>query len=389
MKFAHLADTHLGKRSLKLAEREKDFESAFKQAIDIIIKENVDFVIHSGDLFDTGKPDVNSMIFCAKQLYRLKDKGIPMYIIPGSHDQGYGETKSILSLFEEAGLLINVGDKRYIKDNKLYGEMYNDVFICGIGGWKSRISELYKSIEPVIPKEAKYKIFMLHQTVSAVSNVFADIDTELLPKGFDYYAAGHWHGREIMKYHGKPLIYPGSLENCDATEMERNEQKGIFIVKDGNPQFVPIKSRKVIVKKFEFNGESPDEITQKCIDFISNKVDEKPILILRLTGSINGKRSEIDKALINKTAIENGYLYANILLSGLREPEEEKISIESENVDQIEKEYLKSKGYTNEQIELAKKLMSVLGQELTPSEIERLSLKMYKMIENEIEKDKA
>ena len=47
MKFAHLADTHLGYRQFGLLEREKDFYEVFDKIIDRIIEEKVDFVIHS------------------------------------------------------------------------------------------------------------------------------------------------------------------------------------------------------------------------------------------------------------------------------------------------------------------------------------------------------
>ena len=44
MKFSHISDTHLGQyRSKK--EREDDTYNAFKQAIEISIKDKVDFVI--------------------------------------------------------------------------------------------------------------------------------------------------------------------------------------------------------------------------------------------------------------------------------------------------------------------------------------------------------
>ena len=49
MKFAHLADTHLGYRQYGLFEREKDFYEVFDKVIDKIIEEKVDFVVHSGD----------------------------------------------------------------------------------------------------------------------------------------------------------------------------------------------------------------------------------------------------------------------------------------------------------------------------------------------------
>ena len=50
MKFAHLADTHLGYRQFGLIEREKDFYEVFEKVIDKIIEEKVDLNIFNGSL---------------------------------------------------------------------------------------------------------------------------------------------------------------------------------------------------------------------------------------------------------------------------------------------------------------------------------------------------
>ena len=60
MKFAHLADTHLGYRQFGLLEREKDFYKIDK-IIDKII-EKVQFLIHSGDLFDSARPSPSALL---------------------------------------------------------------------------------------------------------------------------------------------------------------------------------------------------------------------------------------------------------------------------------------------------------------------------------------
>ena len=86
MKFAHLADTHLGYRQYGLIEREKDFYEVFEKVIDKIIEEKVDFVIHSGDLFETARPSPNALLAFQKGLLKLKGAGIPMYAIAGNHD---------------------------------------------------------------------------------------------------------------------------------------------------------------------------------------------------------------------------------------------------------------------------------------------------------------
>ena len=48
MKFAHISDTHLGFSQFGTGERAKDVYDAFLQAIDISIKEKVEFVVFAG-----------------------------------------------------------------------------------------------------------------------------------------------------------------------------------------------------------------------------------------------------------------------------------------------------------------------------------------------------
>ena len=86
MKFSHISDTHLGQyRSKK--EREDDTYNAFKQAIEISIKDKVDFVIFSGDIFDNHKPPNDAILLMMEQLNRLKENGIESYFVLGDHDQ--------------------------------------------------------------------------------------------------------------------------------------------------------------------------------------------------------------------------------------------------------------------------------------------------------------
>lgn len=86
MQFAHLADTHMGYRQYGLVERENDFFQVFEQAIDEIINERPDFVIHSGDLFEYSRPPTRALLTAQKGILRLKEANIPIYAIAGNHD---------------------------------------------------------------------------------------------------------------------------------------------------------------------------------------------------------------------------------------------------------------------------------------------------------------
>ena len=54
--------------------------------MDAAVSERVDFLIIAGDLYDTGLKSFESALFFNKQMARLKDAGIEVYLIHGNHD---------------------------------------------------------------------------------------------------------------------------------------------------------------------------------------------------------------------------------------------------------------------------------------------------------------
>ncbi|MCX5772095.1 MAG: metallophosphoesterase [Candidatus Hydrogenedentes bacterium] len=85
MRFAHISDCHLGSWN-NHPELEKMPNSAFTKAVDMCISENVDFVLIAGDLFNTSLPPIDALSNTTFNLKKLKDAGIPVYVIAGSHD---------------------------------------------------------------------------------------------------------------------------------------------------------------------------------------------------------------------------------------------------------------------------------------------------------------
>ncbi len=105
MKFAHLADCHLGGwRESKLREANEKY---FTAVIDKILQEKVDFCLIAGDLFNTSFPPMDCLKLCVEKLKQLQDAEIPVYIIAGSHDFS-PSGKTVISVLESAGLAINV-----------------------------------------------------------------------------------------------------------------------------------------------------------------------------------------------------------------------------------------------------------------------------------------
>src|ERR1035437_9259690 len=83
-RFAHMSDIHLG------AHREpalRDIERrCFAEAMDMCIKEDVDFLLISGDLFHVGIPDLGVVNDAVRKMRELREARIPIYAIYGSHD---------------------------------------------------------------------------------------------------------------------------------------------------------------------------------------------------------------------------------------------------------------------------------------------------------------
>ncbi len=364
MKFIHVTDTHLGRKDRNLEERRIDYYNSFKQVVDYAIENNIDFVLHTGDLFDKARPSVKTLIFAVKQLERLKEKNIPVFLVPGSHDVGVGET--IISLFDELNLIKDLSDKRYFKEENgdiiLDGELYKNVFICGVVGKRSHIEDIYRKLKPA--EKGEYRIFALHHIVSDVIENFADIPTSLLPKNFDYYAGGHWHGFFEMKYNDGIIVYPGSTEYNDLKEIESGQERVFCVVntKTNSVEKIKLKTRKHIVHKINCDGLDAREIASKCIDYLESKeIVKDAILIIKLEGVLSkGTKAEINRNKILEWANEKGFLTAIIYLSNLENPERPFVS-SKKTPKEVEKEYLEMQKYSKSDIKLARGIIASLG----------------------------
>jgi len=371
MKFVHVTDTHLGKTESRIRERELDFYNSFKQVIDYALEKKVDFVIHSGDLFDVARPMTRTLIFTVQQLMRLKEANIPVYIAAGSHDIGVEDT--IISVLEAIGLLKNMSASRYYKSEAdkiiMDGEMFKDVFICGLAGKRENISDVYEKLSPA--RHGNYNIFIFHHAISDISEKFADITTSLLPKGFDYYAAGHWHGFFETKYSTGIVVYPGSTDFNDLTEMENHQEKYFCIVDTETKKYekIKIRTRQIVSVSVNCTGHDAKEIAAKTVAQIPHN-GSNAILIIKLNGKLDkGTKSEIDRNVITESAKSKGYLYTKIYLSELENPEAPFVSTAHKTAAEIEEEYLKKQKYDDSSINVAKQMITLFGKKLTPAEL--------------------
>src|SRR3989344_6045962 len=241
MKFAHMGDCHLGGwRQPEL--KELNFHS-FQRAVEICIREKVDFVLIAGDLFDSAYPPIDTLKDTFKEFRKLVDAKIPVFIIAGSHDYS-ASGKTFLDVLEKAGFCKNVSlfEER---NGKILLEptIYKDVAIYGYSGKKSSLE--VEDIERIRLQDAPgfFKILMLHTAIrDAVGALpIKAVDERLLPK-VDYLALAHLH----IIYNKENRVYCSPIFPNNLAELEELEGGSFYIVENGKPRRHELKIKPVL-----------------------------------------------------------------------------------------------------------------------------------------------
>lgn len=393
MKFAHLADVHIG--GWREEELKKLTIESFRKAIEICINENVGFVLICGDLFNTSLPQIELIKETASILNKLRENDIDVYIIPGSHDFS-PSGKTMLDVLEEAGLVKNV---MKFKDDKLMFTLdKTGVKLAGIYGRRAGLESLdYNNLEKKHLEEEKgFKIFLFHTTLDEFKpEEFEKVQGQsylTLPKNFNYYAGGHVHylfDKNVEGY-GK-IVYPGPLFPNNFKELEELKFGRFCIVDDNlNLRRIEIKLKEVESFNINVNGLNPNEAETKIIRELSGKELKDKIVTLRVFGELSsGKISDINfKKIIDD--LDCYIVLKNI--SKLTTKEFKDVEVKGESVEEIEEILVSNVMDDVKEVKDADKLtlglMKVLMEEKHEGEKvadyeKRVLINCYKILENE------
>ena len=282
MLFSHISDTHLGLVQYGSEERAQDVYDVFNQAIDISIKDHVDFVIFAGDIFHVPNPNGTAIIQMANGLKRLKQNNIDSFFILGEHDISRIRTTPIPYVYH------NLDFSRYIGQGKPIE--YKGVLLAGFDKIRkteiSQYEEKFTAIDNSVKDHSGHKILILHQGITEFNKFAGELQSTDLPKNFTYYAMGHLHDKDIRQFShlNGPVAYPGSIE-LTTSEGIKETKKGFFEVdisgKDANPNWIELDARPQISFKTDYQDLS------KTIDEISKKIiseGKKPIVEVKIQG---------------------------------------------------------------------------------------------------------
>jgi len=347
MKFAHMADCHIGAwREPKL--REANLQ-AFFRAIDICIEEKVDFILISGDLFNTAFPGIDGLKEVVLKLMELKDAEIPAYVVPGSHDFS-PSGKTMLDVLENARLFTNVFRGKVengLLKLKFTEDRKTGAKITGILGRRGLLEQSYyenldrKSLE----EELGFKIFMFHSPVQELCPEGAIFDSSPLsffPKGFNYYAGGHVHTVFSKKIEGYGIFsYPGPLFPNSFLEMEALQNGGFYIVDEGGEKikasYRPIILYNVYPISVDCEGKSAEQARALILAAAEGREFINTIVLIRLYGKLSlGKSSDINFSEIFLQFYGRGAFFVMKNTNALKTDEFEQVTSSADSVENIE-----------------------------------------------------
>lgn len=231
MKFAHIADLHIGKRVHDFSMLE-DQRYILEEMLRIFDEEKVDGVLIAGDVYDKTVPSAEAVQVFDDFITKLAKMERPIYMISGNHDSAERLAFGA-QLFENDGVYISPvyeGEVKKVEVEDVYGTV--NIWLLpflkpatvrhalqreDINTYEEGVVAALQGCE--IDTEQR-NILVAHQfvtgadrsdseetSVGGLDNVSAEVFED-----FDYVALGHIHraqkmGRETLRYSGTPLKY--------------------------------------------------------------------------------------------------------------------------------------------------------------------------------------
>lgn len=218
-KFIHASDLHLDSALSGLSRYETApvdaIRGATRRALENLVRlavdEQVEFVLLAGDLFDGDWKDHQTGIFLNKQFGILQRSNIRVLIVAGNHD---AESKITKALKPPP----NVTYLSARKPESIPLELI-DVVVHGQGFREQKARDNLVREYPQAVR-GKFNIGMLHTSLDGREghSTYAPCTLDdLRSKGYDYWALGHVHQREVV-CESPLVVFPGCTQGRNARE---------------------------------------------------------------------------------------------------------------------------------------------------------------------------
>ncbi|MDA3918210.1 MAG: DNA repair exonuclease [Deltaproteobacteria bacterium] len=298
-KFIHTADIHLDSPLKGLEVHEyapvEEIRGATRRAldnlIDLAIEEEVNFILIAGDLYDGDWKDYNTGLFFSARMGRLSEAGIKVFIVSGNHDAASQLTKT-LPLPDNVTLF---------SSKKPQFRKLDDIGVI-IHGKSYSYRAVTENLASQYPQyDSNYfNIGLLHTSLTGHEgheNYAPCTLDDLKSKGYDYWALGHVHKRELISK--EPwIVFPGNIQG---RHIKETGAKGATLVTVEGGRIIKVEALELDVLRWAVcqvdlseceTSENVYDVVRQALEHELDQVDGKTLVIrLVLTGtcSVHGK----------------------------------------------------------------------------------------------------
>ncbi len=259
LRFIHAADLHIGApfRGLRaLSPRWADrlidaIPRAWDRVVDAAVRNEVDFVVVAGDVFDTARASYRDYLRFFRGLERLEEAGIASYLCTGNHDPYATWQQDFFSLPDHAVML--AADR---PDFALHERDGRPLCVIAGRGYPNKVWADDQDIAAGITRaaaeaalgpraaEAPFGVGVLHTGLDLDPVKAPTSPRGLRRAGLDYWALGHIHRRWVDDEADPRLAFSGCIQGRDIRETGR---RGVMLVtlEKGAPnraEFIPTAS---------------------------------------------------------------------------------------------------------------------------------------------------
>lgn len=314
LKLLFFTDTHI--RGTTPKNRKDVFVDTIEQKLieitDIIKKNDIDFVLHGGDLFD--RPDV-SISIVSKFATILDQIKVPFYLISGNHDI-YGHNpntinRTMLGLLDVLGVvkLINKDEKILLEKDGIKVQLTGQPYVYDID-LPNNIN--YYILDEVLD-DVNFSIHMVHgmlldrpfikgipyTLVDDIKNTLADITL-----------SGHYHaGFKTIKIDNKYFINPGSMVRVTNSLNEINRIPQVILIE---------LNEEIVIKQIPLNSALPgvEILDRKEIERSLFKNERMFEFKQTINESLDFEKMDINEVLIEVSNAEG--VEDNVKIEALR-----------------------------------------------------------------------
>jgi DNA repair exonuclease SbcCD nuclease subunit len=335
----HTGDTHIGYQQYNSPDRRQDFLAAFRAVVEDAVEDDVDAVIHAGDLFHDRRPGLVDLQGTVEILRTLSDAEIPFLAVVGNHESK--RDAQWLDLFADLGLATRLGaDPIIVDDTAFYGLDFVP---------RSRRDDLTYDFDP-LPDAADHASLVSHGLFEPFAH--ADWDTETVLEestvDFDAVLLGDNHKPDTAEVLETWVTYCGSSERASASE---REDRGYNLVDFEDDGTVGI-SRRGLSSTREFVFVDVELTDDEGIDRVQERVRQHDLEDAVVIVTIEGEGRPIAPAAIEELAIDRGALVARVNDRRDLPDADDDVSVSFANPDDAVRERIREMGLSNAALEI-------------------------------------